>query len=145
MKKMNKELLNLPASGRRKGFKSSDPADGLCNILRKDSQRAFLTSSLSGNSSKTSLLLSLYVNFKSSPKLIHPTFSVNFIILTVTSRGIWLTVTIKTKNNYQWFISLQRIRRKNKIKSIHNHDLKRGEELKKCIWNMYPALHNFLW
>ena len=88
MKKMNKELLNLPASGRRKGFESSDPADVLCNVLRKHSQRAFLTSSLSGNSSKTSLLLSLYVNFKSSPKLTLPTFSMNFIILTVTSRGI---------------------------------------------------------
>ena len=104
MKETNKILLNLPASGRRKGFKSSDPADALSNPLQRPIKAAFLFFSLAKTSFRSSNIFSLYVNFKSSPKHAHPSFPVNIYILTVTSSGISLTVTMKTTDNYHCYI-----------------------------------------
>ena len=88
MKEMNKILLNLPASGRRKAFKSSDPADALSNPLQRPSKAAILFVSLAITSFINSNIFSLYVNLKSSLKLTYPSFSVNLSILTVTLRGV---------------------------------------------------------
>ena len=104
MKETNKILLNLPASGRRKAFKSSDPADALSNPLQRPIKAAFLFFWLAKTSFRSSNIFSLYVNFKSSLKHAYPSFPVNLNILTVTSRGIWLTVTMKTTDNYHCYI-----------------------------------------
>ena len=85
---MNKKLLYVPAPGRRKEFKSSDPADALCNPLQGPSNAAFLFFSLAKTSFRGPLISSLYVNFKYSPKVAYMLSSVNLSILTVTSRGI---------------------------------------------------------
>ena len=104
MKETNKILLNLPASGRRKAFKSSDPADALSNPLQRPSKAAILFFSLAITSFINSNIFSLYVNLKSSLKLTYPSFSVNLSILTVTLRGVWLTVTMKKTDNYHYYI-----------------------------------------
>lgn len=104
MKETNKILLNLPASGRRKAFKSSDPADALSNPLQRPSKAAILFVSLAITSFINSNIFSLYVNLKSSLKLTYPSFSVNLSILTVTLRGVWLTVTMKKTDNYHCYI-----------------------------------------
>ena len=99
MKKMNKidrKLLSLPASGRRKAFKLSDPADAPSNALHTPSTTAFLVVSHALTFFASSLISSLYVNLKSFPKGSYPTFSMNLIISTVISRSISLPVTIKT-------------------------------------------------
>ena len=96
MTKIDRKLLSLPASGRRKAFKLSDPADAPSNALHTPSTTAFLVVSHALTFFASSLISSLYVNLKSFPKGLYPTFSMNLIISTVTSRSISLPVTIKT-------------------------------------------------
>lgn len=76
VKKMNRKLLNLPSSSRRKGFKLSDPANAFRNPLQTPSTTAFLNVSRAKTFSTSLFTSSYYVNAKLSRNLLCPTFVV---------------------------------------------------------------------